>query len=93
MSTGEDARGPWNKGRGPWEKGEQWEYVEDPTAQVQESVGQANKEIVGHERDPKAMQALERKLGKERKAEVSLPIPKDGLAWSNYDEKADVTED
>ena len=45
MSPREDARGPWNKGKGPWEKGEQWEYVEDPVAQVLETKGEAEKII------------------------------------------------
>src|SRR5918993_413814 len=45
MSPSEDARGPWNKGKGPWESGEQWEYVEDAVAQVEETKGQAAKAI------------------------------------------------
>lgn len=83
MSPDEDARGPWNKGKGPWETGEKWEYVEDAVAQVEETKGQAEKRIEGHERDEKAVQKTERELGAQRAAEVTAPNG-DGLAWSNY---------
>jgi len=83
MSDGsEDARGPWNKGKGPWEPGEQWEYVEDPIAQVEETAGQATKEIAGHERDEKSVKKLERELAAQRKKEVTVPDKE--LVWSDY---------
>jgi Mn-containing catalase len=85
LSNGaEDARGPWNKGKGPWEKGEQWEYVDDPAAQVEETAGQQNKSIEGHERDPKVVRKMERALAEQRSAEVTEATPKGELAWSNY---------
>lgn len=88
MSNGaEDARGPWNKGKGPWEKGEQWEYVEDPEVQAEETSGQATKEIVGNDRDPKALKRLERELGKQRSAEVTSRAAE--MAWSDYAENAE----
>lgn len=79
----EDARGPWNKGKGPWPKGEEWEYIDDPTAQVEETQGQATKEPVGHERDPKEEKKLEKELANQRSAEVS-GTPDGELAWSSY---------
>ena len=82
MSHGEDARGPWNKGKGPWEKGEQWEYVEDPVAQVQETSGQTDKNIAGHERDPKKVKALERELAGERSGEMKVAVAESEQAWS-----------
>jgi len=85
MSDGnEDARGPWNKGKGPWEKGEEWEYIQDPDAQVEETAGQASKEAVGHERDEKATKKLERDLAKQRSQEVKQAWPAAELAWSSY---------
>jgi Mn-containing catalase len=88
MSPSEDARGPWNKGKGPWAAGEQWEYVEDPVSQVQETKGQAEKEVEGHERDEKQLKKLEKALAAQRLKEVATP--KNGeLAWSSY---ADATE-
>ena len=84
MSNGaEDARGPWNKGKGPWEKGEQWEYVEDPTAQVQETLGQKEKTITGHERDEKSIKALEKELASQRSAEMTAE-PLIEQSWSDY---------
>jgi Mn-containing catalase len=84
LSQGEDARGPWNKGKGPWEKGEQWEYVEDPAAQVLETAGQKEKEIVGHDRDPESAKALERELAAQRSGEVKAASAEAELAWSSY---------
>ncbi|MDX1962595.1 MAG: manganese catalase family protein [Pirellulales bacterium] len=83
MSNGvEDTRGPWNEGQGPWPAGEEWEYVEDPVMQVMETMGQAQKEITGHQRDPKELNQLERALAKERGIEVEI-APKE-QCWSNY---------
>ena len=85
MSNGsEDARGPWNKGKGPWEKGEQWEYVEDAVAQVEETAGQREKEIAGHTRDPKAKQKMEEALAAQRSEEVKAAAPPKEQAWSEY---------
>jgi Mn-containing catalase len=86
MSHEEDARGPWNKGKGPWEAGEQWEYVEDPVTQVEETQGQAEKEIEGHQRDEKQVRKLERELATQRSKEVAAPANGE-LAWSSYAEK------
>jgi Mn-containing catalase len=88
MSNGvEDARGPWNEGQGPWDKGEQWEYVEDPTAQVLETAGQAEKEIESHDRDPKKVKKLERELAAQRSGEVKAASAEGELAWSFYAEE------
>jgi Mn-containing catalase len=85
MSNGsEDARGPWNEGQGPWEQGEQWEYIEEPVVQVEETAGQAEKEISGHDRDPKAIKKTERDLAKRRSAEASVVAQKGKQAWSGY---------
>jgi Mn-containing catalase len=79
----EDARGPWNKGKGPWEKGEQWEYIEDPVAQVRATKGQAEKTVEGHSRDEKSLQSLEKDLAAERSAEANAPVT-EPLVWSDY---------
>lgn len=84
MSHGEDARGPWNEGQGPWPDGEEWEYVEDPVAQVEESIGQDEKEPEGHDRDPKATKRLEKQLAKERSAELAAGRTGRHLQWSMY---------
>jgi Mn-containing catalase len=81
MSHGEDARGPWNEGQGPWPAGEEWEYIEDPVAQTEETTGQDDKEPVGHERDEKATKRMEKKLAKERSAEAA---EQNVMQWSMY---------
>jgi Mn-containing catalase len=87
MSNGEDSRGPWNEGSGPWPADEEWEYIEDPAAEVVETAGQATKEAVGNDRDPKTVKRWEKQLAKERSAEVKQAMPKNGKAqWSSYAE-------
>jgi Mn-containing catalase len=85
MSPSEDARGPWNKGKGPWETGEKWEYVEDAVAQVEETKGQAEKTIEGHDRKESDVKKLERELAEQRSKEVTTPTNGE-MAWSNYAE-------
>jgi Mn-containing catalase len=83
MSTGfEEERGPWNEGQGPWPEGEEWEYVEDPALQVKETLGQANKEITGHNRDPVKTKKLEREIAKKLSREAEMPNTEQ--AWSDY---------
>ena len=84
LSNGEDSRGPWNKGKGPWEKGEQWEYVEDPVAQVRKTAGQKEKAIEGHERDPETVKTMERELATERSGEMKAASPEAERAWTEY---------
>src|SRR6056297_3117673 len=40
LSSGGDARGPWNQGQGPWGEGESWEYVEKPMEHVIDHLGE-----------------------------------------------------
>jgi Mn-containing catalase len=83
MSNGAgDARGPWNEGQGPWPEGEEWEYVDDPVAEVNETKGQASKKPAGHNRSEKEAKRLERTLGSQRAKEVRAPISKKGTGWS-----------
>lgn len=82
MSHGEDARGPWNEGQGPWAEGEEWEYVEDPVSQVEETAGQHKKVPEGNDRDPKAIRQIEQDLAAERAAELKTP-GKGELAWKS----------
>jgi Mn-containing catalase len=94
MSHGEDARGPWNEGNGPWPEGEEWEYVEDPTAQIKETNGQDEKQPEGHERDEKAAKRLEKQLAKQRSAETKTPRnSRGGAGWSAYAENGAVSKE
>lgn len=86
MSHGEDARGPWNEGTGPWPEGEEWEYIEDPVQQVQETTGQDEKAPAGHERDEKATKRLEKQLSKQRATEIQAGSNANDGQWSHYAE-------
>lgn len=83
MSTGEDARGPWNKGKGPWGKGEEWEYIDDTFTEVHETSGLIDKEPVSKEKQ-KEMKTLEKKLSKERSNKVKKASPNGKQQWSSY---------
>lgn len=85
MSHGDDARGPWNEGNGPWPEGEEWEYVEDPVAQVAETNGQDEKEPEGHERSEKLVKKTEKQLAKERTAELTQVRGRGPTQWSNFE--------
>lgn len=84
MSQGEDARGPWNQGSGPWPEGEEWEYIEDPVNQVEETGGQEEKVAVGHDRDDKALKREEKRLAKMRSSEVKQASRNGAMQWSTY---------
>lgn len=84
LSRGEDARGPWNQGQGPWPEGEEWEYVEDPVAQVHETHGQDEKGIPDFGRDPSEGEQIEQALSEIRRAEMSVPGPAGENQWSTY---------
>ncbi|MGN6547706.1 MAG: manganese catalase family protein [Aureliella sp.] len=84
MSNGEDSRGPWNQGNGPWPKGEEWEYVANPVAQVKDTEGQEKKEPLGHNRDESETRKFEKKLAKQRAADVKTTSAEQGLQWSEY---------
>lgn len=84
MSPSEDASGPWNEGQGPWPAGEQWEYVDDALAQVEETKGQREKQITGHERDEAAIKHTEQQLATARSKEVTDATPSGERSWSMY---------
>jgi len=82
MSNGASARGPWNQGSGPWEAGE-WTYVEDPIATVRETQGLTEMQETAPFSDQEVEQ-MNKKLSKQRHAEVTQGMPKGKNQWSNY---------
>lgn len=84
MSNGPGAEGPWNTGQGPWGEGESWEYVADPLKHVIETNGLTSQEIVGNSRTDDEVDALNRKLGKQRSKEISSAVPSGENQWSAY---------
>jgi Mn-containing catalase len=82
MSDGASARGPWNQGQGPWTKGE-WTYVEDPISAVRESNGLTEFKETAPQGN-KDLDAIGKKLGKQRYSEISKAVPKGTNQWSAY---------
>jgi Mn-containing catalase len=82
MSDGASARGSWNQGQGPWTKGE-WTYVEDPISAVRESNGLTEFQETAPQGN-KDLDAIGKKLGKQRYSEISKAVPKGTNQWSAY---------
>jgi Mn-containing catalase len=85
LSNGQDVRGPWNEGSGPWEHGE-WKYVSDPVSHVQETEGLVNETVETSGLAPEAVQKLDKKLSKQRSAEIKEATPEGEAAWCEYSE-------
>lgn len=84
MSDTESVRGPWNEGQGPWGEDEEWEYIEDPVAQVLETEGQDEKKPQGTSHTEREVRATEKALSKKRSQEVKKAVPKTKNQWSCY---------
>jgi len=85
MSKGEDFKGGWNEGISP-ELGEKWQVIEDPLDHVLETNGLLEEVAEGTERTEKKVQADNKALSEERKAEVDeATLPENGvMSWSIY---------
>ena len=79
-SFGDDARGPWNKGTSS-QLGEQWRYIDDPQAFVQQTDGLTRVEIEGSDRTQASVRAHDRKLGKERSGEIRAAVGDGEQCW------------
>ena len=83
MSSGADARGPWNDGTST-QLGETWQYVADPLAKVEQTNGLVDTEIAGTHRTMESMKEAETTLGKMRSKEIKSSIPDKDIQWSTY---------
>jgi Mn-containing catalase len=84
LSSGGEARGPWNEGQSP-DMGEEWVYVEDPIAHVRRTQGM----VVDHEprgtgRTEAEVQEKNEQLSKQRSEEVKSKLPKGANQWCSY---------
>ena len=79
-SSGGDACGPWCQGRST-QLDETWQYVADPCAQVRETDGLTNIGIHGSERTLESVREHDRKLSKERSAEIGRSVPEGEQQW------------
>lgn len=89
MSNGEPVRGSWNQGQGPWEAGEQWEYIENPLAQVRNTKGQQNTEPQGNSHSTKDIKKENKKLSKMKSQQIKKSMPKKEQSWSDYPQHHD----
>jgi len=83
MSSGNDARGPWNEGTSS-KLGETWQYVEDPLAEVRSSGGLVDLEPEGTDRTEETVQMNDEALSQVRAEEVIQATPKENIQWSTY---------
>lgn len=83
MSQGEDARGPWNEGEST-ELKEEWQYIDRPLEQVEETDGLLNMEPTVTNRTEEMVKEKDEKLAKMRSNEILSATPEKDLVWSKY---------
>ncbi|HEX5819864.1 MAG TPA: manganese catalase family protein, partial [Gemmatimonadales bacterium] len=85
MSNGMEVRGPWNEGRGPWRQDEQWVYIDDPIAYVDQTAGLTEgRETRGSRMSAEQAEKLGRELGRNRADAIRSMIPQGENQWSAY---------
>lgn len=83
MSNGEEFRGPWNEGVST-QLGEEWQYIQDPLQNVNETNGLTEEEIAGTARTDKELDNMNQALSEERSNEVKAATPTQDMQWSRY---------
>lgn len=83
MSMGEDARGPWNEGVSTQLK-EEWQYIDNPQQQVEETDGLLDIEPTGTDRTEASVKEADKKLSEVRSEEINSATPEKDLQWSDY---------
>lgn len=85
MSSGQEARGPWNEGSSS-QLGETWQYIEDPLQHVPATNGLTDVKPEGTKRTEKTVEKANKALSKERSTEVKSATPEKDIQWSTYSE-------
>lgn len=83
MSSGQEARGPWNEGKSP-QLGETWRYIEHPIAHVESTNGLTDQNIEGTDRTDALIQKINKDLSKERSEEIKAATTEGENQWSQY---------
>jgi Mn-containing catalase len=81
MSSGNEARGPWNQGKST-QLGETWQFIEDPIKHVLETNALKDQKIKGTNRTIKDANAIGEQMGKEKKAEIDAASPIGPMQWN-----------
>lgn len=84
MSSGEDAKGPWNQGQGPWPKGTEWIHIEDPVSHVRETNGLIDRRVEGTNLTAENAKSLELDLSKKRSTKIKSASSEGKQQWSSY---------
>lgn len=85
MSSGADARGPWNEGKSP-KLGETWEYIEDPVKHVFDSQGMSTASPVGTNTTVEGAEEKTKEVSKMKSGQIRSAVPKGENQWSKYPE-------
>lgn len=92
MSSGADARGPWNEGTST-QLGETWQFIEDPLQQVLDSNGLSEISPTGASRTPQEVNQLNVQLGKQRSEEIASATSEIDMQWSTYTKTGKILGD
>lgn len=84
MSTGEEAKGPWNEGDSP-QLGEPWQYIDDPEEHVRSTNGLRDQEPVGASMSREEAEKKSMSLSEKRSKHIKDSVPKGSNQWSQYD--------
>lgn len=82
-SRGADYRGPWNEGLSSRLK-EEWQYINSPRKEINETEGQLKCEPKGTDRTPEKCRKTEEKLSQQRSSEVLSSLPEGEMQWCTY---------
>ncbi len=81
MSSGNEARGPWNQGKST-QLGETWQYIEDPIKHVMETNALLDQKPAGTDRTEKQVEKIDKELGKAKKEIIDLAAPVGPQQWN-----------
>lgn len=84
MSSGGDARGPWNEGQGPWGAGESWDYVDKPMEHVIDHLGEVHHDPKGPSMTQEEVAEKDKALSRQRSQEVLSKTSTMPTQWSSY---------
>ncbi|HXS56322.1 MAG TPA: manganese catalase family protein [Hanamia sp.] len=82
MSNGSAIRGPWNQGEST-QLGETWQYIDDPINHIMETNSLVDQKIEGTNRTENNVQAMNQKIGKDKKEFINEAAPAGPLQWNN----------
>ncbi|SDG58421.1 Mn-containing catalase [Dyadobacter soli] len=92
MSSGADARGPWNDGTST-QLGEAWQFIEDPLQHVLDTNGLSEASPTGASRTPQEVSQLNAQLGRQRSEEIAAATSEIDMQWSTYTKSGGKIED